>query len=167
MLRGIRGFLISRLTLPLLPESLPLDGQPCDLEQLGWGSSRIGNSRNLSRRRESRCTVEGINLRNWTLDKRMVTTIPVPDPSKERSSEIEKCSVKGCDRKAVAEVILYDVYSDGELFFEQDRTCPFICAKHLIENEEGAKGERKPRGMVAYPHTNQHVAQGFTIYRPL
>jgi len=79
-----------------------------------------------------------------------------------------KCSVSGCTADAVCEVILYDVYlHDGTVFFEQDYTCPYLCAEHVVENEAEAKGERKPRGVVTYPYTNQHAAQGFTIYRPL
>jgi hypothetical protein len=79
-----------------------------------------------------------------------------------------KCSVKGCEAPATCEVILYDVYThNGEVFFERDFTCPYLCSKHIIENEEGAKGEREPRGVVHYPHSNRQMAQGFTIYRPL
>jgi len=79
-----------------------------------------------------------------------------------------KCSVKGCDKKAMVEVILYDVYpSAGHVFFERDFTCPFLCLEHMVENEERAKGERKPRGLVEYPFTNLQRAQGFTIYLPL
>lgn len=37
----------------------------------------------------------------------------------------------------------------------------------MIENEQEAKGLRKPRGSVSYPFSNKHHAQGFTIYRPL
>ena len=78
------------------------------------------------------------------------------------------CSVKGCTNEAIHEVILYDFYlHDGTVFFEQDYTCPFICAEHATENEEEARGERRPRGDVDYPYTNQHGAQGFTIYRPI
>lgn len=78
------------------------------------------------------------------------------------------CSVKGCNEQAAYRVVLYDFYPhNGELFFEQDITCPFICVAHAIENEQSAEGERKPRGIVRYRHTNQHVAQGFTLYQPL
>lgn len=106
------------------------------------------------------------------------------------------CSVKGCTRKAEFRVILYDVYRDGSVFFEEDYTCPRLCAQHLRENEEGAKSNngveiphtvehgfritnladvpepqptdlRRARGCVLYPFTNQNLAQGFTIYVPL
>jgi hypothetical protein len=78
------------------------------------------------------------------------------------------CCVKGCNEQAVFQVILYDFYPhDGELFSEKDITCPFICTGHAIENEQSAKGERKPRGSVDYQYTNQHGAQGFTIYQPI
>ena len=79
-----------------------------------------------------------------------------------------QCSVAGCDNVATCEVILFDVYMhDGSVFFEQDDTCPYLCAQHVLENEEGIKGERKPRGSVQYPFTNKNGAQGFSIYRPL
>ena len=81
-----------------------------------------------------------------------------------------RCCVEGCDRPAEFEVILYDFYPyhPGEpVFFEQDFTCPYICAQHAIANETYAKGVREPRGFVEYPYTNQHRAQGFTVYRPL
>jgi hypothetical protein len=80
---------------------------------------------------------------------------------------MEKCRVEGCGRDADLEVILYDFYLHGDVFFEQDFTCRYICMKHAIENEAGAEGERKPRGMVMYPYTNRGGAQGFTIYRPI
>ncbi len=88
--------------------------------------------------------------------------------AKEKEQAQPQCAVTGCGQPAVAEVILYDVYPhDGTIFFERDYTCPFICNKHLIENEAGAKGTRQNRGVVSYPHTNKHGAQGFTIYQPL
>jgi len=81
-----------------------------------------------------------------------------------------QCSVDGCQREATVKVILYDAYpyySDGDVFFEQDFTCPFLCAEHMSENELQAKGVREPRGFVEYPYTNRNRAQGFTIYFPL
>jgi len=84
------------------------------------------------------------------------------------SNETPKCSVQGCGADATCEVILYDVYThDGTVFFEQDFTCPHLCAEHVAENEKKAQGERRPRGEVNYPYSNQQAAQGFTIYRPL
>lgn len=78
------------------------------------------------------------------------------------------CSVSSCNKQADYEVILYDVYPDDEdVFFERDMTCPFLCAEHMAENELKATGIREPRGEVRYPYSNQHNAQGFTIYRPL
>ncbi len=82
----------------------------------------------------------------------------------------ENCSAPGCENAAVVEARLYDVYVDDPnvlMFDERDFTCPFLCDAHVRENETRAKGERKPRGSVRYPFTNQHQAQGFTIYRPL
>jgi hypothetical protein len=79
-----------------------------------------------------------------------------------------KCSVPGCGAEAQVEVILYDVYTDiQDVFFQRDYTCPYLCGHHLVENEVGIRGERKPRSVAGYPFTNQHGAQGFTIYRPI
>lgn len=81
-----------------------------------------------------------------------------------------KCSVSGCGKNAYVEVRLYDVYLAPyapEVFDERDSTCPYLCGKHLNENEKQARGERKPRGDVQYPYTNKHGAQGFTVYRVL
>ena len=79
-----------------------------------------------------------------------------------------KCSVEGCDSKADYEVVLYDYYqSYSEAFYEQDFTCPFLCQKHMDENEANAKGERRPRGVVYYPYTNKDGAQGYSKYNPI
>lgn len=79
-----------------------------------------------------------------------------------------QCAVEGCKRRATVEVILYDVYPmERSVFFQQDFTCPYLCDRHMVENETRSEGIRKPRGMVRYPFTNKHWAQGFTIYRAL
>jgi hypothetical protein len=81
---------------------------------------------------------------------------------------VVNCSVKDCKDPAYVEVILYDVYmADEGVFFEQDFTCPYLCAAHMVENERQAKGQREPRGHIRYPFSNRYGAQGFTIYRPL
>jgi hypothetical protein len=81
---------------------------------------------------------------------------------------MNQCSVKNCTRKADYRVILYDVYvNEEEVFYENDFTCPLLCASHMAENERQARGVRKPRGDISYPYTNQQGAQGFTIYQPL
>jgi len=81
-----------------------------------------------------------------------------------------QCSVDDCANPAEYEVYLYDYYpyqpNDFE-FFEQDFTCPFLCKKHMEENEARADGERRPRGFVHYPYSNRHMAQGYTKYAPL
>jgi|GEM_PF-697774 len=77
------------------------------------------------------------------------------------------CSVEGCTRPADFQVILYDEYSDGTVFYEQDFTCPFLCQFHRDENEKRAQGKRVPRGVGVYPYTNQHGAQGYTKYVPI
>ncbi|MEY8757925.1 restriction endonuclease [Peribacillus frigoritolerans] len=79
-----------------------------------------------------------------------------------------KCSVPGCENNAGYEVYLYDYYDSSNVeFFEQDFTCPFICEEHMNENEENARGEKRPRGSVRYPYTNKHHAQGYTRYQPV
>lgn len=81
---------------------------------------------------------------------------------------MQRCSVPGCTSEAAYEVILYDLYLEaGDVFFEEDETCPFICREHMRENEARMEGQREPRGDVRYPYTNQNEASGFTIYRPL
>ena len=77
------------------------------------------------------------------------------------------CSVQNCSNHASAEVLLYDVYESGEVFFERDFTCPYLCAQHVAANEASLLGERIPGTISRYKHTNQHCAQGFSIYRPL
>jgi len=77
------------------------------------------------------------------------------------------CSVPNCSEKAAVEVILYDVYDTGEVFFEQDSTCPYLCHGHVAENEASIQGNRVPGNTVNYKYSNRHSAQGFTIYRPI
>jgi hypothetical protein len=79
----------------------------------------------------------------------------------------QKCSVKGCAAPADVEVLLCDEYVDGEKFREQDFTCPHLCEQHRQENEKQAVGIRRPRGVVDYPYTNAHGAQGWSEYRRL
>jgi len=76
------------------------------------------------------------------------------------------CSVPGCTSQAYAIPYLFDIYEHGEIFLQQDKTCPFICQAHLAENESKAEGIRKPRGTVKYPYTNRKGARGFTVYGP-
>lgn len=81
-----------------------------------------------------------------------------------------KCSVENCENNAEFEVVMYDFYEyyeEPETFYEQDYTCPFLCQKHLNINEENAEGERRPRGIVHYPYTNRHNAQGYSKYNPI
>ncbi|MFD1773015.1 restriction endonuclease [Paenibacillus rhizophilus] len=78
------------------------------------------------------------------------------------------CYVDGCENQAEFEVYLYDYYENMNYeFFEQDFTCPFICKRHMKENEVRSQGEKKPRGIVDYPYTNRHGAQGYTKYFPI
>lgn len=79
-----------------------------------------------------------------------------------------KCSVQNCIDPAEYEVVLYDYYvHSSETFYEQDYTCPFLCKKHMDENEAQAIGERIPRNGVVYPYTNKYVAQGYSKYNPI
>jgi len=36
-----------------------------------------------------------------------------------------------------------------------------------LKNSRKGPAMRRPRGLVHYPYSNRHGAQGFTIYRPL
>lgn len=84
------------------------------------------------------------------------------------------CSVDGCASDANYEVVFYDVYPHGEImvFYEPHNSCPYLCQKHLDENERGAEtglpdaNLRRYRGMVNYPHA-QSGGQGFCIYKPI
>ena len=77
------------------------------------------------------------------------------------------CSVPHCSKRASVQVMLYDVYENGQVFFEPDFTCPYLCPQHIAENERSIQGTRAPTTISNYPYTNQHSAQGFSIYLPL
>ncbi len=91
------------------------------------------------------------------------------DPVRYKSYEPGmRCSVEGCKRPAEHEVYLYDYYPlSKEEFFQQDRTCPFLCEEHMQQNEREFQGERRPRASNWYPFTNRHAAQGYTKYAPI
>lgn len=79
-----------------------------------------------------------------------------------------KCSVSNCKNSAEYLVLLVDYYeSDTRFFVEVDRTCPLLCNKHKIENENTAQGEERARASIIYRYSNQHNAQGVTKYIPL
>lgn len=83
-------------------------------------------------------------------------------------AEKRGCGVEGCNRDAVVEVIHYVIYSaEQQVFFEQDCTSPYLCAQHMMENEEGLRTERGHCGAARYPFTNSQGADDFTIYCPL
>lgn len=89
-------------------------------------------------------------------------------PRQTKPSNDTKCCVEGCTNLADYEVVLYDYYPNlDETFCEQDFTCPFLCQKHLDENEKGAKGFKRPREVMIYPYTNKHNAQGHSRYYTL
>lgn len=77
------------------------------------------------------------------------------------------CSVDGCKNKAKYKVFLYDISNEGEDFYEEDFTCPYLCQEHYEENELEAIGEKKPRNVVSYPYTNQHDAHGYSKYEEI
>ncbi len=64
-------------------------------------------------------------------------------------------------------MFLYDVYSDGEVFEEQDITCPYLCEAHRVENEVSRIGSELPRSITRYIYSNQNGAQGYTIYKSI
>ena len=76
-----------------------------------------------------------------------------------------ECSVEGCTRDAVVEVILYVIYpEEQQVFFERDCTCPYLCAQDMVENEERLRRERGRCGAARYPFTNGQGANVFTAY---
>ena len=82
----------------------------------------------------------------------------------------QSCSVPNCSERAFVRAFLYDLYltpKNPEVFFEPDKTCLRLCKSHFLENEAKARGVRQPRGVVRYPYTNVHGAQGFTIYQQM
>ncbi len=79
----------------------------------------------------------------------------------------QPCSVPGCTAPAGVVVALVDKYPGGELFGEQDFTCPFLCHRHRAENERRRIGPGAvPRSDNQYPFTNRAGAQGWSAYQP-
>jgi len=83
-----------------------------------------------------------------------------------------KCSVENCSNDPDYLILLYDHYSNGNIFVEQDYTCPFLCEEHMQENERGIGNKgigdlRYPRSVNYYPYSNQNCAQGYTRYFPI
>jgi hypothetical protein len=83
-----------------------------------------------------------------------------------------KCCVTGCHALAEFDVYCYDLHlivGDGviEEWYVQDKECPFICWRHMKQNEREAVGERRPSGIVLYPYTNRAHMLGYTKYVPL
>ena len=86
------------------------------------------------------------------------------------------CSITDCTARADYEVIFYDVYlhkpGHVDVFYVPHNKYPYICQKHLSENEQGAEnnltdpGLRKYRAHIEYPNTPS-MGNGFVIYRPL
>jgi hypothetical protein len=82
------------------------------------------------------------------------------------SEGTHRCGVDGCPNLAAYEVMHYSFsLAEGAVLLAQDETCPYICVEHAIDNERGARGERRPDGVVDYPHTNRLHRPGMSIYR--
>lgn len=120
--------------------------------------NRKGNVEKGMERRDKKSMME-------TLTERPLPKSVFPYGSK---NETVNCNVVGSSHKADYEVIHYNFsLSDGEVIFERDATCPFICRKHAMTNESMARGQRKPDGVMNYTYTNTSKTKGFTIYKPL
>ena len=84
----------------------------------------------------------------------------------------QRCSVPGCVALAVVTVALVDYYPrtrygrEGGWFKEQDQFTPFLCDRHLAENQYRGK-VYGPRQASEYPFTNQCGAAGWSEYLPL
>lgn len=82
--------------------------------------------------------------------------------------ETHRCSVEGCPNLAAYRVMLYDLDpAEGAVRFDADETCPSLCLEHVLDNEQGARGERGLHAVVAYPHTNRDGRPGVTVYLDL
>jgi hypothetical protein len=77
-----------------------------------------------------------------------------------------KCSVEGCNRKAVVGVLLFGIYpAEQHVFFAQDYICPYLCEQHKVENEKDFRGKWWLRGVGRHKFTNRQCAQNvFTTY---
>jgi len=119
---------------------------------------------------------DGTLIRHKTSKKilKEVKSIINPAPIISQMPTLEsKCCADDCDNDADYIILLYDHYYNGSVFFEQDFTCPFLCEKHMQENESGVGNTggvgklRYPRGVNSYPYSNRHRAQGYTKYLPI
>jgi hypothetical protein len=71
----------------------------------------------------------------------------------------------------------YEVYVHGFAFYThakagildyQDRSCPFLCRTHMLENEESATGSRRWDAELTYRHTMRgDTGGGFSTYLPI
>jgi hypothetical protein len=81
------------------------------------------------------------------------------------SEGTHRCAVEGCPNLAAYEVIHYSFdLAEGAVMFAQDRTCPYICVEHAIDNERGSRGVKTPDAVVEYPYTNRSSRPGISIY---
>lgn len=84
----------------------------------------------------------------------------------------QRCSVPGCGALAACTVAHVDHYPRATYgwqacwFYEQDQYTPFLCDRHLAENQYRGKvyGLRQAS---EYPYTNQCGAAGWSEYLPL
>jgi len=81
-----------------------------------------------------------------------------------------KCSVDGCSAPADYKVMEFRVtdYPD-EVLDMQDNHCPYICERHMQENESQATGvnTRSAGTKISYPYTHRWWTYGWTEYEPL
>jgi hypothetical protein len=83
--------------------------------------------------------------------------------------EVHRCTVDGCPNRAAYEVVHYDFDpEEGAVVFYEDRSRPYICVEHAIENERRCTvSVRDGRTIGSYPYTNADHAVGRSIYRPV
>jgi len=74
------------------------------------------------------------------------------------------CSVDECIEDGKYLVMLRDIYPDGEIFYEPDETCSYLCERHMMENQESKQNSGGTRPCFSYKYTNKNLAQGWSEY---
>lgn len=75
-----------------------------------------------------------------------------------------KCSVEGCNHISEYATFFVKEYKYGAISYDVDDTCPYLCLKHMKENEESSSGNRKAETVVHYKFTNKNNQIGYTKY---
>ncbi|MCY6483854.1 P-loop NTPase fold protein [Clostridium aestuarii] len=75
-----------------------------------------------------------------------------------------KCSVEGCNHIAEYATFLFKEYKYGVTSYCIDNTCPYLCSRHMKDNEESCIGNREPEITVKYKYTNKNNMVGYTKY---